>query len=319
MNKQDSPTNKKQNRTWTSRSLAPEFFHRLFYAAIRLTGRQTAYFMLFFVVSFYTLLPGVRKRASHYIARRFGCTTPARCFVHTFRLYWNFGQMLVDRSVLRILGKFKAVGKDVDTSKLKELYSEQQRLILLTGHVGCWQMGISYLDFLDAPKAVVMLMDSEDVDRHSFKWQPSGNSDGEKCPEKITVINPAAPMGGTLEMLSALKNNSVLCINADRTFGSSKNTVEVEFLGGRIKLPISAYKIAAATDTPIAIAFSERTGPGEGIFWTSGILRVPRNTGKGDSRGPEAFTHYAQAFARELEKYCQAHPYQFYNFFNMWH
>ncbi|ACS78592.1 acyltransferase [Maridesulfovibrio salexigens] len=309
-----------RDKKWSSRSLAPAFFHHIFYGLIRILGRPGAYFLLFFVVGFYTLLPGVGKRPAEYIRRRFKPQNRLSELRHTFLLYWNFGKMLVDRAVLRILGDFKGSGSGEDKNKLQELYAEHKRLILLTGHVGCWQMGFSYLGFLDAPKAVVMLMERGDVDKHSFKWKVSGgNGQGsESKVEEITVINPAAPMGGTLEMLSALRDNSVLCINGDRTMSESRHNVQVDFLGGKIELPITPFKIAATTDTPIAIVFSSRNKAGEGLFRVAKVIYVPADTGKGEVRGAEAFIPYAQKFSTELEKYCQDNPYQFYNFYNLW-
>ncbi|WP_415718830.1 acyltransferase [Maridesulfovibrio sp.] len=305
-----------RKRKWSSKSLAPEFYHNIFYGIIRLLGRHSAYFLLFFVVGFYTLLPGVSKRPAEYIRRRFGPQSGLSMKGHTFLLYWNFGKMLVDRAVLRILGDFKAAGLKEDIQRLQELYAEHNRLILLTGHVGCWQMGISYLDFLDAPKAVVMLMDQKDVDKRSFKWKkPGGNKDGK---EEITVINPAAPLGGTLEMLTALRENSVLCINGDRTMTESRHNVQVDFLGGKIEIPSTPFKVAAATRTPIAIVFSERRKAGEGNFKIARVLHIPADADKGEIRGSAAFTPFAQKFSDELERYCQETPYQFYNFYNMW-
>lgn len=305
----------KRKKQWSSKSLAPAFFHNIFYGLIRLLGRPGAYCLLFFVVGFYTLLPGVNKKPQEYIRRRFGPQNKLSRMRHTFLLYWNFGKMLVDRSVLRILGDFKAHGPDEDIRQLQRLYAKHKRLILLTGHVGCWQMGFSYLGFLDAPKAVVMLMERGDVDKHSFKWKMSGGNGKE---EEVTVINPAAPLGGTLEMLTALREKSVLCINGDRTMGASRHNVQVDFMDGKIELPITPFKIAATTKTPVAIVFSARSGAGKGIFRVAEILHVPADTGKSKVRGPEAFIPYAQKFSDELEKYSQEHPYQFYNFYNMW-
>jgi len=306
----------KRKKRWSSKSLAPQFFHNIFYGIIRLLGRPGAYFLLFFVVGFYSLLPGVGKRPAEYIRRRFGPQSGLSMIRHTFQLYWNFGKMLVDRAILRILGDFEAAGTAEDIQLLQELYAEHKRLILLTGHVGCWQMGFSYLGFLDAPKAVVMLMDHGDVDKHSFKWKMSGSAKSGQ--EEITVINPAAPLGGTLEMLTALREKSVLCINGDRTMNESRHNVQVDFLGGKIEIPVTPFKIAAATRTPVAIVFSEHRKAGEGLFKVAQVLHIPADADKGDVRGSAAFTPFAQKFSDELERYCQENPYQFYNFYNMW-
>ena len=304
---------------WSSKSLASAFFHNIFYLIIRILGHQSAYLLLFSCCHILLSVTQDQAEDPHTICNE-GSVQPVKSdhLFETFRLYWNFGQMLVDRSVFRILGRFQITNECEHEKELKRLYDINSRLILITGHVGCWQMGISFLDFINAPKAVVMLMETGNVDQHSFKWKKSGVQNAENSVEEIAIINPAAPLGGSIEMLSALKNKSVLCINADRTFGSMKNTVEVIFLGEKIHLPVSAYKIAAATDTPIAIVFSERTGMGKGNFRLIKTITVPHDADKGEIRGAEAFKPYAQEYACELEKYCQDHPYQFYNFFNMW-
>lgn len=319
MNKKSrSERRKGPSGRWSSRSLAPELFHRIFYGTIRLAGQRAAYCLLFFVVSFYCLIPKVRDRARPYLEKRFYSSKGVALFLHTFRLYWNFGCMLVDRSVLRILGRFHAEGSDEDKNMLRSLYEKHGKLILLTAHAGCWQMGISFLDFVDAPKAVVMLMENGNVDRHAFRIKPSGPAEGESAKGEITIINPAGPLGGSIEMLNALNHGSVLCINADRIFGSDKHSVGTDFFGGRIKLPISAYKLAASTGAPVAIVFSARTGPGAGRFWVADVLHIPSGVDKGEIRGPEAFTPFAENFAKQMEKFCQKYPWQFYNFYNMW-
>ncbi|SMF20875.1 lysophospholipid acyltransferase family protein [Desulfovibrio gilichinskyi] len=317
--KSDKHYDKEQNDSeWDSRSLASSFFHNIFYITIRLTGQNVAYVLLFFVVTFYTLTPRINKRASYYIMHRFGKCSLLQRMRHTFLLYWNFGQMLVDRAVLGILNTFESKSATQDTNKITELHAENNGLILITGHVGCWQLGMSALSFINAPKAVVMFRDKKDIDKLSFEHKKTNSQTNRNKDNDFTIINPASPMGGAIEMVDALKRKSILCINADRTFGSNKNTVPAKFLGGTILLPISAFKLAAVMKTPIVITFSARTGASKSKFWIAGTIRVPQDVDKGETRGAKAFTPYANEFAKALENYCESHPYQFYNFFNMW-
>ena len=85
-------------------------------------------------------------------------------------------------------------------------------------------------------------------------------------------------------------------------------------MDGRIDIPISAYKIASAMQVPIVVAFSYRTGAGHGRIWISRLIDVPEKMG----RNTEAYRPYAQQFADGMDDFVKAHPFQFYNFFNMW-
>lgn len=296
------------NTTWSSRSLASSFAHNLFYYAIRFGGRWIAYFMLIFVVGFYTCHPVIRRRSHEYRLRRFGTRSPLQQFTDTYRLQWEFGKMLVDRAVMGILGQFTMDATQEDRQTLADFADQGRGLILITGHVGCWQLGMTVLDHIDAPKAVVMFKDDMDVDRHYFEHDAENDGPG------FSIIDPRSPMGGTLEMMEVLNKGGVLCVMGDRDFGSEKNTVAVDFLGGAIEIPISAYRIASSMNVPMVATFSNRTHAGHGRIWISRVINVPEELG----RSADAYRPYAQQFADGLDEFVQQYPYQFYNFYNMW-
>ncbi|WP_207261032.1 lysophospholipid acyltransferase family protein [Desulfovibrio sp. Huiquan2017] len=292
---------------WSSASLASGFAHRLFYHAIQLAGRPLAYAMLFFVVVFYTLRPDVRKRSRDYRLRRFGKRSFVQSLLDCFRLQLEFGKMLVDRAVMGITGDFEMTATAEDRERMTELAGMGRGLVLVTGHVGCWQLGMSFLDHIDAPKAVVMYRDVRDVDRHYFEFGESGGP-------SFDIIDPTSPMGGTLQMLEVLKRGGVLCVMGDRPFGSDRGTVGVEFLGGTVRMPIGAFKLASSLQVPVVVTFSCRTGSGCGRIWVSKVIDLPERLG----REPEAYRPYAQMLADGLGEFVETYPWQFYNFFNMW-
>jgi len=278
--------------------------------AIRVLGRHVAYFMLLFVVGFYTLLPKVRERSREYRRRQFGPRSLWGELTDCYKLQWEFGKMLVDRAVMGILGQFDMSATEVDKQHLIDLVDKGRGLILITGHVGCWQLGMSVLDLMDGPKGVVMYKDDRDVDRHYYEHD---DNEAPKAPP-FSIIDPRSPMGGTLEMMEILKQGGVLCVMGDRNFGSPKGVVDVQFMGGTITVPYSAYKLASTMHVPMAVTFSHRTGPGNGRIWISRVIDVPDGLG----RSPEDYRPYAQQFSDGLTEFVSRHPYQFYNFFDMW-
>lgn len=100
----------------------------------------------------------------------------------------------------------------------------------------------------------------------------------------------------------------------DRMLGSVSGGVSSSFLGTDVSLPFSAYKVASVTGAPVAVLLSYRTGPGSYRMVLAREIRVPGKTG----RGSAALQPYVAQFAEALEDYVGEHPYQFFNFYDMW-
>ena len=293
---------------WSSRSNAPGAAHWFFYQLIRIGGRFPAYGLLACVVAFYTLIPSMRKKSHGYCLRRFGQQSFIRELITCYRLHFTLGQTLVDRATMGIRKDFTLDISQQDRTTLLDLAAKGRGLMLVSGHVGCWQMGMEALKNLDGPKAIVMLRDEADVDRHYFE-----HAGGETRPP-FTLIDPTGPLGGTLEMMDILREGGVLCIMGDRILGETKNNVDVQFLNGTIALPTTPYAVASAMGAPVVSLFSLRTGPGHGRTVVSRVIDIPQHLG----RNKAAYQPYAQMFADGLARTAWVHPYQFFNFFNMW-
>lgn len=293
---------------WTSRSIGRDWQHRFFYLAIKLGGRRLAYLCLYVVVAWYALFSVVAKeRARHYLTRRFPGADPWQRLCQRYLLILTFGQVLIDRAMVGILGadriKVRLHGKD----ELLNLLAEGKGMILVNAHVGCWQVAMSALGFMETPVNLLMQREEGDIDRHYFEHA------GMECPYHI--IDPRGFLGGALEMMAVLKRGEVLSVMGDRMLGDDQNGVMVEFLGGRVTMPFSAYKLASATGTPIVALFSFKTGPDSYDLKLYRIIRVPSGLG----RDQQVFVPYVQEFAASLEEFSQEQPFQFFNFFNMWY
>ncbi len=263
--------------------------------------------MLFFVALYYVLFrPSIRERSRHYLTRRFPGRPGLARLLDTFRISFEMGKILVDRAVLGILGPGEFKISLSGRKQLQALLAEGRGLILVTAHVGCWQVAMSSLGALGPPISLLIHREEGDVDRHFFEHGAG--------PAPYATIDPAGFLGGTLEMLQRLKRGEVLCIMGDRVMGGDGSTVAVDFLGSAVRLPFSPYKLASATGAPVAVIFPYKSGPGSYALQVAKIIRVPGISGK----SPESFHPFAAQFAVALEAFVAEHPYQFFNFFNMW-
>ncbi len=299
-------------RTWTARSLGSAFQHKIFYTLIRFGGRQAAYLLLVFVVAWYVLFrPSARKRSSFYLRRRFPGRNAFQRLLDCYRLCLALGRVLVDRAVLGILGSHRLHCSLQGREQLQALLAEGHGLILLTAHVGSWQLGMASLAKLDAPISLLIHREEGDVDRHFFEHRGGVEHD---TASPYRIIEPLGYLGGTLEMLQVLKAGEVLSIMGDRVLGGEKSNVEVDFLGSAVAMPFSPYKLASATAAPIAVIFPYKSGHDSYALRVARIIRVPENLGRASS----AFLPYAEQYAQALETFVQEHPFQFFNFFDMW-
>jgi predicted LPLAT superfamily acyltransferase len=296
-----------EQKQWTSRSIGSNWQHNIFYTLIRCGGKQLAYLLLLFVVLYYVLFrPEARKRSSYYLERRFPEHGPLSRLWDCYLLSLGIGRTLVDRAVLGISGPASLDISLQGRAELTRLLAEGRGLILLTAHVGCWQLAMSSLSALDTRVNLLIHREEGDLDRHFFEH------DGGEPPYRI--VDPTGYLGGTLEMLQILKNGELLCIMGDRTMGGEKSTVSVNFLGDPVELPFSPYKLASATGAPIAVIFPYRTGTGGYALQLARTIRVTENLG----RPVNAYRPFAQEFVKALEQFVAEHPYQFFNFYDMW-
>lgn len=296
-----------KNRQWSSRSIGSNWQHYIFYTLIRLGGKQLAYALLLVVVLYYVLFrPEVRNRSGHYLKRRFPGHTPLFRLWDSYLLSLGIGRILVDRAVLGILGAGRLDISLKGKAALAELLAEGRGLIMVTAHVGCWQLAMSSLSALDTQVNLLIHREEGDLDRHFFEHG------GDKPPYRI--IDPAGYLGGTLEMLQVLKNGELLCIMGDRSMGGEGGIVSVDFLGSPVKLPFSPYKLASATGAPVAVVFPYKNESGGYALQVAKIIRVPENLG----RAADAYLPYAREFVAALELFVAENPYQFFNFYDMW-
>ena len=292
-------------RRWSSRSLGSRFQHGVFYWLIRFTGLTGAYVLLFFVVTWYAMCPSVRERSRAYRQRCFPKAGPLAQLLHLWKLQWHFGLSLVDRAAAGITGRF--VFDDTAKDKLKTLAGENKGLILLSAHTGCWQMSPYVLaEHSGLPVTILGHRHEEDIDKQAFEHA------GTKAP--YTMVGPEQGPLGPVTLIKILRQGELLCMMGDRSFGQTEPVVTVPFFGADITVPYLAYRLASASGSPIVFSFALRTGPLQGRLCLENVIRVPQ--GLGSDAGH--YRSYALQYAAALEAFTMKHPYQFFNFFNLW-
>jgi lauroyl/myristoyl acyltransferase len=212
------------------------------------------------------------------------------------RIFRNFARYLVDYGRFRWMPRegFEALFPALEGGEnLQEALDAGRGVILVTGHIGNWELGGVLFGHQGMKVNVVTLPDGShqiDAIREMYRGQHSIK----------TIVLDGSPFA-TLEMRAALKRGEMVAMLVDR-WGKADG-VAAAFFGGVHYLPRGPFVLSRATGAPVLPAFVVRDGPSY-----RGIVEPPFVVDQ-DDLGP-----YAIRISQALERLIRRYPDQWYNF-----
>jgi predicted LPLAT superfamily acyltransferase len=190
--------------------------------------------------------------------------------------------------------------------KVKELLTRGDKgFILLTAHVGNWQVAMTSLRKFG--RMVYLMMRRED----NAAVKEALNIDSEEDAVKILYTDDT--LGGVIEAMKAINRGSIVSIMGDRTY--EYNSAEASFLGGAVRFPYGAFSLAAAAQCPVVVLLSAKVGLKKYITDVSHVIDPP--AGVRGEKEPE-MEAAVQEFSDVLEEYVAHYPYQWFVFHDVW-
>jgi len=290
---------------WTGRMRGGYFGNWFFIQLIRWLGVRPAYLWLLFVAAYFTIVHREAYRASaDYLGRLFGPLPWWRRPLLVYRHFLAQGVTLVDRqAVLMGRGRIECV---FDGEELFKPHLEQGRgIILLGAHVGCWELGGHILGRLDLPVNLVVVEREVDAIQRLFNSATAG--------KRFRVLTADDDPLRSVPILAALRRGEIVALLGDRSLGGAD--VETSFLGGRVRLPVGPYRLAAASGAPLFQVFTVRERLGCYRFATFPAEFISREEVRSD---PNAAPARARRYAERLEAVVRQYPFQWSNFFPYW-
>ncbi|HUF87992.1 MAG TPA: hypothetical protein VMM59_11475 [Thermohalobaculum sp.] len=119
-----------------------------------------------------------------------------------------------------------------------------------------------------------------------------------------------------IEAREALSGGQFIAFLGDRMpVRNPRAEVTAAFLGGPVRLPRAPYHIAMLAEVPLFLCFAPRVGARSYDIEFSEIYDgAPVAREERDAKCREL----AQRYAHELERMCRRHPYNWFNFFDIW-
>jgi KDO2-lipid IV(A) lauroyltransferase len=191
----------------------------------------------------------------------------------------------------------------VGFDRILEGRAKGRGVLLLTAHLGNWEVGGLMLAQVKQPIHVVLVPDIfPAVERARRRLHERAG---------VTEIPVDQTLAPTLSVLRALAQNGIVAMQGDRDFNNTG--LAIPFFGREAYFPRGPLRVAMATDATVLPAFIVRVPDGR----YRAILEEPLPIERGGDRD-QALRLNLERYVAILERYVGQYPEQWYCFYPFW-
>lgn len=263
--------------------------------------------LAFATAAFVYFLTGRQRRAARSNLR----VITGRHWVEPLILssYYKFARNWCDiMLMMRLSGaKLRAlVGRESDSKPMDDALAAGTGAILVSPHLGNWELGGVGLADLGYPVNVLTFREPDE--RFNSERERMRAERGIRF---IYVDRDDSSPLAIIEAVNALRRNEVLAILGDRD--GSSNTVRMDFFGRPTNIPAGAAYLALASGAPVIPVFVVLE---QGRYAT--IMEEPIFFRAGRGEHAEAIRAGMEKLLAVFERYIRAYPDQWYNYYDFW-
>jgi len=288
--------------SWEGKSKGNKLGYSIFIGTLRYGGVLPAYILLRFVAAYYFLFSYSSSRPIfQYFHTRIGYGW-WRSLVAVYRNYYVFGQVLIDKVIVMSGIKNKFTFEFDGEQYLREIISSGKGGIMLSAHLGNWEVAGHLFRRLETRINIVMF----DGEHERIKKYLSSVT-GER---NVNIIVIKDDLSHIYAINDALSNQELVCMHADRFLKGNK-TVATPFMGADALFPQGPFLLAATFRVPVSLVFAfKETNTHYHLYATP-----PREYHGRRRQGVETAV---QDFVHELEAMVKKYPEQWFNYYDFW-
>lgn len=213
------------------------------------------------------------------------------------RVFLNFGRYLVDFFLMYKTVDRKFVQENVTfvgREHFDRAMSSGKGGIILTAHIGNWEMGAAVLDKIGYPVTAIALPHKNPKVNVLFNKQREAHG--------VHVVPTTSAVRRCIE---ALRKGRLVAVLGDRDFGSFG--VPLDFLGRKTLIPKGAAFFSCRTGAPIIPTFLTPASPGRYTITFSAPIFPPPQVDRGDEASMIALM---QQYVKIIEQKVKEDPTQ---------
>lgn len=289
---------------WQGKSKGNKAGYQIFVWVLKNFGVLPAYFLLRFVVLYFFLFSYKSSRQIYSLYRHKLGYNRTRSVFKLYRNYYLLGQSIIDKVVLMsgITNKF-TFNFDGEEN-LREITALQRGGILLSAHIGNWDIAGHLLKRLDTRVNIVMF-DGEQEQIKEYLDVITGK-------KTVNIIFIKNDLSHIYEISDAFENNELVCMHADRFLEGNK-TLSADFLGEKARFPMGPFVLASRFNVPISYVFAVKENNLHYHLFASKIKTYDHLEKK------VMMQEMLLEFAKEMEIKVKQYPEQWFNYYDFWH
>ena len=285
---------------WKGQSKGTPLGYQIFIWIMQYPGRYAGYFVLVFVAFYYFLMARKEVAASWYYYRQIHQLGVAKSLWNTYLGFYKLGQNLLDKvAIMGGLSRKFTFAFDGE-EKIKALATANKGAVLMSAHIGSWEIAGHLLKRINVPVHVVMF----DNEYQQIK-QLIDHTTGDKYFQVIAIKEDFSHL---IAIHRALKRREFICIHGDRFLERNKNkTALVEFMGQPARFPLGPFELVSRLNIPCLFVYGFKESLSHYQFYA---FEPPANN-------PTA-ADILKAYVAVLEKMVRKYPTQWFNFYKFW-
>jgi predicted LPLAT superfamily acyltransferase len=292
--------------SWKGQSRGNLLGYKIFVTLLKNFGLKPAYFLLRFVALYFFLFSPSSFRNIYPVYHKrlkFGFF---KSIFFVYRNYFAFGQVLLDKTAT-LAGFRSGFTFNFDGEEyLREMAARKTGCLLVSAHLGNFEMAGHMLERLDTRVNIVML-DAE--------YQRIRNYLSSITQKSFHVIAIREDNAHVFEINTALENKEILCIHGDRFLEGNK-TVETEFLGDKARIPTGPFYLAMKYGIPVSFVFAMKEKKSHYHFYATPpkLYQQQGNIARRDEMVKTIIKEYVSQVEQKIRQY----PEQWFNYYNFW-
>lgn len=285
---------------WDGKSKGTVLGYKIFVFFIKKVGIKSAYFILYFVATYYFIFLKKSNQAIFYYFKERLDYSYFKSKRMVFRSYYTFGQIILDKISISAGMRNKFTYEFDGEEILKKLLAEKKGGILISAHIGNFEIAEYFFGEIDIDFQINLV--TTDLEHTAIK----------KYLEKIThkpsikFILIRDDMSHVFEITAALGRNELICFTGDRYFEGVKSLSE-KLLRQEAHFPAGPFLIASRLKVPVVFVYVMKEPNLHYHLYTREAQTKHR-----DEKA------LLKAYTESVESMLQKYPLQWFNYFDFW-
>lgn len=290
--------------SWEGKSRGIVLGYRIFVWVIKHLGLDFAYFLLLFVAAYFVFASKKAFGSMYYFFHVRLKQSRFKSILSIYRNYYLLGQSLIDKTA--VLAGLKAKFEFILEGK-ETLLNMKDGGILISGHIGNWEVGGKALDFLDKKINLVVL----DEEGPAIKEYISEIL----VDRNVHFIKIGNDYSHLFKIKEALENKELVSFLGDR-FLDGNQTVKIDFLGKSARFPLGPWHMASYFKVPVSYVFAVKESRKKYRFYATPLKFVP--TAINPKERSLVVVDSVKEYVAELEMITRKYPLQWHNYYDFW-